>query len=302
MRAWAAAQTIFHKGELSRELMFLLAGELHVKSALFPQRTVSIVTVDTETTLSTEGEPLFTKPHGRSFGESVIVGMRRPETYVAASFTETLQLSRDALCQIFARNQRHGLRIVATLLRSAGQRQRLSSLAARFFISSLPLDSEKRAAFIIQQLWQRALLRINAPESPAGMLQRDAPPPPSVVLKNKMLELMRREIDGILQDVRHECRAGTLASPTDADATRRSRDLDAKPPTSKPSRSSTRGSLVYETFMEEGMRARASRGESAAAWRDITGVDQSAILPAERRASAIERVSLGTRTVSTVDV
>lgn len=69
-------------GELARELLFLLTGELRVLSPVFGDATLARITLDEETRYSTSGEHLFTRPHARTFGETVIVNMRRPETYV----------------------------------------------------------------------------------------------------------------------------------------------------------------------------------------------------------------------------
>ena len=67
--------------------------------------------------------------------------MRRPRTYIARSFTETLVLSRDDLSALFMRNRRSAARIAARLLREANRQQRLQYLMNKFVIGSLPQQS-----------------------------------------------------------------------------------------------------------------------------------------------------------------
>ena len=88
--SFTKGEVIFRKGELSRELLFLIADEIHVASPFF-DRIEAILTPEKEARLSPEGTIIATRPHSRTFGESVIINMRRPATYVANAFTETLQ-------------------------------------------------------------------------------------------------------------------------------------------------------------------------------------------------------------------
>jgi len=54
--------------------------------------------------------------HSGCFGESVLTGRRRQATHIAASWCETLVLTKEDLIGLFEKNPRSGKRIVKTLL------------------------------------------------------------------------------------------------------------------------------------------------------------------------------------------
>lgn len=196
-------EVIFKKGEPSRELLFLLSGEISIKSTMDNKKITAIITRDTETLLAYDGEPCVTLDCYGAVGESVILGLRRPATHVANAYCETLIIEKDDLTTIFEKNPRTGVKIVTTLLASAGRRQRLQGMMSRFMIASLPPESELRAAMILQAKWARVQLRICSATSPlTKMLNKDPAPSAEELAQKVLLERISQKIVALLAELR----------------------------------------------------------------------------------------------------
>ena len=83
-------------------------------------------------------------------------------THVAATWCETLVLTKDDLIVLFEKNPRAGKRIVKTLLAEVERKEKLQLLLLRFIIGSLPKSAPVRNALIIQKAWSRYAARLAA--------------------------------------------------------------------------------------------------------------------------------------------
>jgi len=165
--SYGKGETVFQRGEPSRDLIFLLKGEVKVISALDGVAT-SLLTPTQEIVLakpdgkSRHQEPVMHLEHTGCFGESVLTGRRRQATHVAAAWCETLVLTKDDLVTLFEKNPRAGKRIVKTLLAEVDRKEKLQLLLMRFIIGSLAKTSPVRNALIIQKAWSRYATRVAA--------------------------------------------------------------------------------------------------------------------------------------------
>lgn len=148
-------------------------------------------------------------------------------------------------------------------------------------------SSRKRAALVIQQAWQRTLLRLNWPESPAAALQHEAPPTRRQVLNARVLEHARHGVSKVFSGMREELRAGAfqLQAPSSALTTPSSVPVGAaashgivaqappprvdrpKPPL--PARMMSATGLVFDTFVDEGRGARSYQEQQASSCRAV---------------------------------
>jgi CRP-like cAMP-binding protein len=220
--SYSAGDVIFRKGETSRDLMFLLVGDISILSAKEPDVVTTLLTSfpsPREIILARDRTPLLTMENAGCFGESVLLGLRRPATHVATKWCETLALAKEHLSQLFTSNPRAGVQIVQTLLAETGRRQRLNSLMARFVISMLPKDSETRAAMIIQRVWQRTMMRLCAASAP---ITRILEPELTSDQRSRLrvLDHARDKTLGVIHEMRTQLRAGTLDVSADAPAWR----------------------------------------------------------------------------------
>ena len=209
--SYTAGEVIFRKGEVSRDLMFLLAGEVSVLSPMEKDKRISILSHGKEVMLSSDArpEPLITLDHAGCFGESVILGMRRPATHVATSWCDTLCLSKNDLSYLFSKNKRAGVQIVSSLLASAGRRQRLQGMMTRFVIGTLPKGSEVRAAMILQRAWQKVMMRVSAATAPLRFLM-EAPLTLEQQAKIRVLDNTCARAVEVIDEMRRDLRAGKL--------------------------------------------------------------------------------------------
>jgi len=165
--SYAKNEVVFQRGEPSRDLIFLLTGEVSVVSPLDGGIT-SLITPTEEIVLSKSVDPskpqehVMSLEHSGCFGESVLTGRRRQATHIAASWCETLVLTKEDLIGLFEKNPRSGKRIVKTLLAEVERKEKLQLLLMRFIIGSLPTASRVRNALIIQKSWSRYAARLAA--------------------------------------------------------------------------------------------------------------------------------------------
>ena len=203
--SYVQGEIVLRKGEPSKDLMFLLVGEMYVYSP-YDEKVTSIVTKDSETMLSTDGEPLVCLSFEGAFGESVLLGVRQPVTYMANKYTETLCLGREQLSDLFAKNRRTGSRIVQMLMRTAGRQARLRSVMKKFLMATLPFDSQIRAALIIQMQWAKHYERTMFSAAPVAALVQPHKASPAELARKKILDGLEKEIVQILGDVRANSR------------------------------------------------------------------------------------------------
>ena len=167
----ARHETIFHRGDVSRELVFLLKGEVSVHSPI-DGRMTSIIKPTEEVILApAEGNrntyddneenyvEVTTVQTTGCFGESVLTGRRRHATHKAHRWCETLVLTGEDLAILFDGNPRTGRRVVTRLLEADASKERLRLLMARFLIGTLKPGDALRAALIIQTAWSVSLQR-----------------------------------------------------------------------------------------------------------------------------------------------
>ena len=207
--SYAKGEIIFRKGEASRDLMFLLSGEVSILSPIEKDRIIAVLSQQTEYMLAPNGEPLVALDNPGCFGESVILGLRRPATHVATRWCETLCLAKDDLSHLFAKNKRAGVKIVTTLLKAAGRRQRLQGMMTRFMINALPKSSDVRAAMIVQRAWQRTAMRLSKQTAPYATLMEPSLTPEQQA-RVKVLEHACTRILGAIADMRAQLKAGKL--------------------------------------------------------------------------------------------
>ena len=177
--SYAKGEVVFSRGDPSRDLIFLLAGEVSVHSPLDGHMT-SIIKPTEEVILSkssdvNEQEPLMVLDHSGCFGESVLTGRRRQATHRALQWCETLVLTKEDLIILFEKNPRAGKRVVRKLLAEVERREKLQLIVMRFIISSLPAKSDVRCALTIQKAWSRYIARVAAENtnSPCAVFKGD---------------------------------------------------------------------------------------------------------------------------------
>ena len=201
--SYAKGEIVFMRGEPSRDLIFLLKGEVAIVSPIDDSITSIIHAIPegdviktkevvlSKSTLGAAGsalEVVMELEHSGSFGEDVLTGRRRQATHKANAWCETLVLTKDDLISLFDRNARQGRRIVKKLLGEVARREKRQGLMKRFLIGAMPKTSETRAALVIQRRWNtfQALVAA-ADETNKGLislgvgevLQADGPTPPS---------------------------------------------------------------------------------------------------------------------------
>ena len=165
--SYAKGEMVFQRGEPSRDLIFLLKGEIKVispldgavQSVLTPTQEIVLAKPDGK---SKHQEPVMHLEHTGCFGETVLTGRRRQSTHIAAVWCETLVLTKDDLVGLFEKNPRAGKRIVKTLLAEVERKEKLQLLLMRFIIGSLAKTSPVRNALVIQKAWSRYAARIAA--------------------------------------------------------------------------------------------------------------------------------------------
>ena len=248
-------EVIFRKGDVSRELMFLLEGQVSILGVV-ENEVDSILTKDREIMMSPDGIELLTMKHGGAFGESVVIGMRRPRTHVANTFVEALLLTKDSLMTILEQNQRDGVRIVRKLMEAAARKQRVIAIRMRFVITAMPQDWELRAALVVQLYWTRHLTRVCAKTAPTSKLDSDPPHIAKGIAKRRelcgtMLDALQAEALSILDELREESRTGALEQGRPMQATR------------KGPRGPARESSLVDNMIEQGRAARQAAGKAS---------------------------------------
>lgn len=149
-------EVVFKRGEPSRDLFFLLEGEVSVISSITGTETARITPQEEITiSISNPGEEVMRQDHNGCFGESVLTGRRRPATHIASASSEMLLLTNSDLFGLCERNPRAARRIIVALVAEMERKERIHILLLRFIISSLPKDSQDRSILIIQKAWKR---------------------------------------------------------------------------------------------------------------------------------------------------
>ena len=101
-----------------------------------------------------ERSVLYKFPSDGCFGQSVLLGRRRPHTCVAFTQCEILAIDKPDLKRLLADDPMSSRRICRAVLKGKLTLDRLARLAAQLRIGILP-RGELRAALVVQFLWQR---------------------------------------------------------------------------------------------------------------------------------------------------
>jgi CRP-like cAMP-binding protein len=209
--AYPRGETLWRRGDASRDLAFLVAGQVVVLSHVTHQ-AISIITKDTETYLSQEGFALIEQPHNGCIGQEVILGLRRRATMVAPMWCESLVITKEDLIAIFRKHRRSGIQVCQILLGTIGKKQRLQTLAARFMIEGLPKHSSVRSALIIQLHWGRYALHRAIKEAPLGELLLNANSNMAASVNAARFNLLLDQLEALvlkrLATVREQLRGG----------------------------------------------------------------------------------------------
>ena len=154
--SYLKGEVVFRRGEPSRDLFFLLSGEVSVYSSI-NAAVCTRITPDEEITLSQwdPNEEVMRTVHTGCFGESVLTGRRRPATHVASAWSEMLLLTKSGLLTLFERSPKVARRIIMLLSTEMERKERLAVLLLRFMIGAAKPNSTARAAMIIQKVWKR---------------------------------------------------------------------------------------------------------------------------------------------------
>ena len=163
--SFAPSETIFCKGEPSRELLFLLEGEVDVLSLLDATIIDRRITPREEifvgaASASTADEPPFAITHSGAFGESVLTGLRRGATHVARTPVKCLVVAKGDLEAVFDRNPRTARRIFHKVLSESRRKERLRFLAIRLLIGLLKRGTPLWGALFVQLAWARYAQRL----------------------------------------------------------------------------------------------------------------------------------------------
>ena len=158
--SFSPGDIIFCRGETSRELLFLLMGEVNVlgtddetiETRLTP--TEEIFVHANEMSLEANG-PTLKIHHAGCFGELVLCGQRRANTHVAHTYCEALQLTKHSLELVYAKNPRATRRLVNTVSVEMKRKQRLSSLRFKLRKAQEPKGSLEWAALTFQWAWRK---------------------------------------------------------------------------------------------------------------------------------------------------
>jgi len=155
--SFAVGDVIYTKGEPSRELLFLLEGQVDVTSPNNQYCHIERRLTPTTEIYLPEGAhnaPL-PRPFCGCFGETVITGHRRQSTHVARTYCETLIVTQKDLVRIFAANPRPAKRIIHAVIDNFRRKQRLRSLTLKIALFMAPRGSDLWAALTMQLIWDR---------------------------------------------------------------------------------------------------------------------------------------------------
>ena len=158
--SYASGDVIFSKGEISRDLLFLLEGEVDVMSVRDENAVETRLTPSEEIYVAANekgapGEPTLSVAHYGCFGEDVLAGYRRTATHIARTWVETLSLSRTALLTIFEQNPRAARKLVALVLHEFRKKERLASISVKLMLGLTRKGSDSWAALTMQRVWGR---------------------------------------------------------------------------------------------------------------------------------------------------
>ena len=157
---FASGETIFQKGETSRDLLFLVFGEVNIMSAILPNVIEKRLTPNQEIFVAAHAndhadEPMVVIESNGVMGEEVLRGSRRNTSYVAHTDCHTLSLARSDLVIVFEKNPRAAWRIVHDMLGAAIRKERLRSLTRKMLLGVASHDSMLWAALKVQDAWAR---------------------------------------------------------------------------------------------------------------------------------------------------
>jgi len=154
--AVAPGDIVFRKGDVSKDLCFLISGDVDVLSELDDETAVRRLRCKETAILSPTDhrEELVVSPSLGCFGQSVLVGRRRPETHRGFSPCELLIIAKKDLEELFAANPHSARRICNVVLKGYFAQERLRSLAAALRIAAMPFN-QTRVVLQWQYAWRR---------------------------------------------------------------------------------------------------------------------------------------------------
>lgn len=160
----APDEVVFKKGSASKDLLFLLEGEIDILSAfdgVSPVCRMRALNDVREAVMLTEGTDEGSNRRwsvAGCFGHSVLLGTRRPATYVAHSQADLLCIAKADLLKLFAADPVSSRRVCRMVLKDHDQQQIIRKLTITWRIRSMP-QGEQRAAWVCQSMWNRYCLR-----------------------------------------------------------------------------------------------------------------------------------------------
>ena len=160
--SFGAGEVLFKKGAASKELFFLLEGEVNILSQLDGVTPVvrlhavksSRTRVEHTMLSQSDGTEIATISVEGCFGQSVLLGHRRPATYVAHTHCELLTIDKSDLRRLFAADPLSASRICKTVLRDHNKSEKTRDLAVFLRLATMP-RGEERSAFLCQRAWRR---------------------------------------------------------------------------------------------------------------------------------------------------
>ena len=152
-------QVIFRRGQLSKELLFLLEGAVEVLSEVDEATPVRRIKPNSEAILSADGRlELVSSTSEGCFGQSVLLGRRRDHTHVAAMAVECLMIEKHDLEKLVATDPISSRRFCGMVLKDQKARDRLRSFSFMLRLAGMKRTGEagrQRAACLIQFIWRR---------------------------------------------------------------------------------------------------------------------------------------------------
>ena len=156
--SYQQGEVIYRKGEASRELLFLIEGEVNIMSNFDEGEVARRLTPEGEVYVSMQteqDEEALTIPHMGCFGETVLIGTRREATHMAHTYCETLCIFRDDISTIFMKNPMSAQRMLLAVLTEFNRKERLRKLTSKLLVSWAIRGTENWAALQIQYSWSQ---------------------------------------------------------------------------------------------------------------------------------------------------
>lgn len=239
--SFQAGEIIFQKGDVSRDLLFLLKGDVGVLLRADESVVESRITPTHKYLLDhSDGSDVITFLSEGLIGQTALLGRRRSNTTRALTDCEVFLITKEDLTQLLLADAQSTRIICKTVLRECEQADKLEVLSAALRIGSLPPGTLK-FALKIQLAWRRysyllskqdplyLLLRSSAPEE--SFPKRGVETSPSVQNRTMSRLSYRRRMS--LTSIGHPTLAAEL-SPRSAASRTAAATAAAAPPSPAP--------------------------------------------------------------------